>query len=132
MEETCNIIERVLVLHESAEQPTPTSIEQLGGGWIAEEALAIGLWCALAADSLESGVIAAVNHSGDSDSTGLIAGHSLGLIHGPDAIPQRWLEHLELRDVIEEMALDIIQVPEQYHSDESAIAEAVWQRYPGW
>lgn len=132
MKETRSIIERVLALHESAEQPTPTTIEQLGGGWIAEEALAIGLWCALAADSLEDGVIAAVNHSGDSDSTGLIAGHFLGLIHGPDAIPQRWLEQLELRDVVEQVARDITQVPEHYQDDGSEAAQAVWQRYPGW
>lgn len=132
LEETRSIIERVLVLHESAEQPSPTAIEQLGAGWIAEEALAIGLWCALAADSLEEGVIAAVNHSGDSDSTGLIAGHFLGLIHGPGAIPQRWLEQLELRDVVEQVAWDITQVPEQYQDDGSETAQAVWQRYPGW
>lgn len=128
MEETRSIIEQVLALHDSEERPTPTSIEQLGGGWNAEEALAIRLWCALGADSLEEGVIAAVNHSGDSDSTGLIAGH----FHGPDAIPPRWLEQQELRDVVEQVAWDIIQTPEQYQGEDCKVAEAVWQRYPGW
>lgn len=132
MEETHRIIERVLALHQSGKQPSPESIERLGGGWVAEEALAIGLWCALAADSLEEGVITAVNHSGDSDSTGLIAGHFLGLIHGPEAIPQRWLEHLELRDVVEQVAWDIVQIPGQYQTEEIDVAEAVEQRYPGW
>jgi ADP-ribosylglycohydrolase len=77
MDETRTLILRVLALYDAAEPPTPATIAQLGGGWVAEEALAIGLWCALTAESLEEGVIAAVNHSGDSDSTGLIAGHLL-------------------------------------------------------
>lgn len=132
MEETRSIIEQVLALHESAEQPTPTAIEQLGGGWIAEEALAIGLWCALAADSLEDGVIAAVNHSGDSDSTGLIAGHILGMIHGLDAIPQRWLEQLELRGVVEQVARDIVEVPGSCSNEGGDVSWLVCERYPGW
>ena len=58
-------------------EPTE-AIDELGEGWVAEEALAIGVYCALKAQDLESGVIMAVNHDGDSDSTGLIAGHLLG------------------------------------------------------
>jgi len=132
MEETRQIVEQVLGLHEEGLQPTPQRIEQLGGGWIAEEALAIGLWCALAADSLEQGVIWAVNHSGDSDSTGLIAGHFLGLLHGAGAIPRRWLDSLELRQVIEQVAWDITQIPEQYRNAQGENAQVIWQRYPGW
>lgn len=99
---------------------------------MAEEALAIGLWCALTAESLEEGVIAAVNHSGDSDSTGLIAGHLLGLMHGPAAIPPRWLNALELRDVIEQVASDITQIPGDYPGCCRETDRAIWQRYPGW
>lgn len=131
MEETRQIVEQVLRLHEEGLQPTPRRIEQLGGGWVAEEALAIGLWCALAADSLEQGIVWAVNHSGDSDSTGLIAGHFLGLIHGPDAISSRWLDKLELRDVIEQVARDIGEVPERYQGGGSDMERAIWTRYPG-
>ena len=46
---------------------------QLGQGWVAEEALAIAIYCALRSDSVEEGVILAVNLTGDSDSTGAIA-----------------------------------------------------------
>lgn len=66
-------MERVLVYYYEGHKPTPERIDDLGAGWIAEEALAIGIWCALTATSFEQGVINAVNHSGDSDSTGLIA-----------------------------------------------------------
>src|SRR6185312_7352084 len=50
-------------------------IETLGGGWVGEEALAIGLCCALVAPDVRAGLLLAVNHGGDSDSTGSIAGN---------------------------------------------------------
>ena len=59
------------------------------------------------ADDLEDAVIIAVNHDGDSDSTGAIVGNLLGARDGVEAIPPRWLEPLELRDVIVEMAGDL-------------------------
>lgn len=101
---------------------------------MAEEALGIGLWCALMASSLEEGICWAVNHTGDSDSTGLIAGNLLGIQLGPDAIPTRWLESLELREVIEQLAHDIEWVPRTYCGEYSSGAtedERIWERYPG-
>ncbi len=77
---------------------------QLGGGWIGDEALAMALYCTLAAESLESAVLVAVNHSGDSDSTAAIAGNLLGAERGMAAIPGRWLETLELRPLIDAIA----------------------------
>jgi ADP-ribosylglycohydrolase len=79
---------------------------------VAEEALAISLYCALRAHHLEEGIITAVNITGDSDSTGAIAGNLLGAIHGARAIPQRWLDTLELREVIETVARDLVCVPD--------------------
>ncbi len=38
-------------------------------------------------DSFEDAVVAAVNHSGDSDSTGAICCNIMGLVHGYEAIP---------------------------------------------
>ena len=46
------------------------TVESLGGGWVAEEALAIAIYCALVAHDFADGVVLAVNHGGDSDSTG--------------------------------------------------------------
>ncbi|WP_324187876.1 ADP-ribosylglycohydrolase family protein [Pseudomonas neuropathica] len=132
MEETRSLIERVLFFFYEGYQPTPQRIGELGGGWVAEEALAIGLWCALFADSLESGVITAVNHSGDSDSTGLIAGHLLGVQYGAAAIPARWLIQLELREVIEQMAEDIDRVPREYCGVGGEFDEQIERAYPGY
>ena len=66
---------------------SPETIEGLGGGWVAEEALAIALACALAAPDLHAGLLAAVNHGGDSDSTAAIAGNLLGAAMGAAAVP---------------------------------------------
>ncbi|HEX7304566.1 ADP-ribosylglycohydrolase family protein [Lentzea sp.] len=85
---------------------TPEEIESsLGGGWVGEEALAIGLHAALVGSDFASAVRLAVNHSGDSDSTGSICGNILGARDGAGVVPASWLSVLELRDVTERLAL---------------------------
>jgi len=87
---------------------TPERVERLGEGWVAEEALAMGVYCALVAgEDFARGIRLAVNHRGDSDSTGSIAGNLLGALLGKAAIPSDWLSRLELREVIEETAADL-------------------------
>jgi hypothetical protein len=49
------------------------AVETLGGGWVGEEALAIGIYAALSAESFVEAIQIATNHSGDSDSTALAA-----------------------------------------------------------
>ncbi|MGM0984691.1 MAG: ADP-ribosylglycohydrolase family protein [Pseudomonadota bacterium] len=84
--------------------PSSEAIAALGEGWVAEEALAIAVYCTLVARDLRHGIVLAVNHDGDADSTGAIAGNLLGALHGDTAIPERWLAELELREVIAAMA----------------------------
>lgn len=134
--------EETLAAIEAAQRLNGTNIEpieainELGEGWVAEEALAIGLYCALKAHDFETGVIMAVNHDGDSDSTGLIAGHLLGAMQGRSGIPERWLTPLELRGVMEEMADDLAtagswRLGEWHDPDACAEEEYYAQRYPG-
>ncbi len=87
--------------------PSPEALETLGGGWVGEQALAIAVCCALSAEDFAGGVLRAVNHSGDSDSTGAIAGNLLGAMLGEAAIPASWLDGLELRDEIGRIADDL-------------------------
>ena len=89
---------------EKRGQASPEDVESLGQGWVAEEALAIALFSALAAPDFESALRLAVNHGGDSDSTGAVAGNLLGASLGEAAIPARWLAPLELRCEIERLA----------------------------
>ncbi len=100
----------MLSLHEKlkGQDLLPEHLESLGGGWVAEEALAISLLCALHYTSdFKKGVLAAVNHSGDSDSTGSITGNILGLIHGLDGIPEEWKSNLKYSDIVLEMGEDL-------------------------
>lgn len=114
MDEVRNALEQVLRFFYEGYRPTPARIAQFGAGWVAQEALAIGVWCALCANCLEQGIVMAVNHYGDSDSTGLIAGHLLGVQYGVEGIPERWCGRLELRGVIERVAEDIERVPRNF------------------
>jgi ADP-ribosylglycohydrolase len=109
-EETTAAVERAIGLAGEAARglaPTAGVVESLGGGWVAEEALAIGLYCALVARDFAHGVLLAVNHGGDSDSTGAIAGNLLGLVCGERGLPAGWLARLELRDVVTQVADDL-------------------------
>ncbi len=115
--------------------PSAEVVERLGGGWIAEEALSIGIYCALVSKTFEAGVLLAVNHSGDSDSTGSIAGNLLGLIHGEQAIPKRWLSDVELGGLISRVAEDLIDCPD-FRSipaePKQSYEKLCWAAYPGW
>lgn len=130
MEETRAILERVLFYFYEGYRPTPQRIDELGG-WVAEEALAIGIWCALNATSFKQGVISAVNHSGDSVSTGMIAGCLLGIQYGMAEIPACWFELLEMRGVIEKMAEDIERVPRDYLGFGGEFDADIEMDYPG-
>lgn len=85
----------------------PETTEQLGSGWIAEEALSIAIHACRCARSLEHGLTVAVTHSGDSDSTGAIAGNALGLMFPGQARSHRWAAQVECRDLIDRVAADL-------------------------
>ena len=103
--------------------------EALGQGWVAEEALAIALHCALVAPNFEEAVVLAVNHSGDSDSTGAVTGNICGALYGAESIPVRWLDVLELRDEITTIADDLTALRE---GTLDAHDDLTNERYPGW
>jgi ADP-ribosylglycohydrolase len=92
-----------------AEQGSPTAekVESLGEGWVAEQALAIGVYCALAAPSVRDALLLSVNHSGDSDSTGSVCGNLLGVRYGDHGLPHAWLERVEGRARIAALADDL-------------------------
>lgn len=84
------------------------AIRELGAGWVAEETLAIALYCSLKhADSFDKALIASVNHDGDSDSTGSVTGNIMGAFLGIDAIPHKYIDSLELKEIILEIADDL-------------------------
>ena len=87
------------------------SIQTIGEGWVGEEALAISLYCSLKfSDNFERGVLAAVNHSGDSDSTGSITGAIFGTLLGVELIPETWIRDVEESDRIKKIADDMFRI----------------------
>ena len=101
------LIDRAIALAEGGEKDIDC-IHELGEGWVGDEALAIAIFCALRHHKdFSAGVIAAVNHRGDSDSTGAITGNILGAHLGYAAIDDKWKENLELSDVILELSGDL-------------------------
>lgn len=118
--EVRNAVVRALELAMGKAPRSAETVETLGAGWVAEEALAIAVYCAaVALDAgtpagggpldvrLLDGLALAVNHSGDSDSTGSLTGNLLGAALGPNAIPGEQLDQLELGPTICRIANDL-------------------------
>ncbi|MGO4453277.1 ADP-ribosylglycohydrolase family protein [Arthrobacter sp. RAF14] len=105
---------------------------ELGEGWVAEEALAIALYAALATQTtgqdtegatadgraaaapaerhFRSAVALAVNHDGDSDSTASLTGNILGVLYGEEALPGAWLRSVTGLDVVEHIADELARL----------------------
>jgi ADP-ribosylglycohydrolase len=129
--ETLVAVRAARALAAAGASPTPETLASLGLGWVADEALAIAVYCALVAEDFAHGVRLAVNHSGDSDSTGAMTGSILGVQHGVGVIPDGLLADLELRDEIARLADDWVAV---FGPDATADLESgdLARRYPGW
>ena len=103
------MITRAMELAET-QVPAHEAIRELGEGWVGDEALAIAVYCVLKyPNDMEASLAAAVTHDGDSDSTGAIAGNILGAWLGVRGIPSHWLERLEMREVIDDMAIRLYE-----------------------
>jgi ADP-ribosylglycohydrolase len=134
-EETVQAIERAVEAAEGT--PSAATITSLGGGWVAEEALAMAIYAALAHPGPEDVLDAlalAVTHSGDSDSTGAICGNILGALHGETALPPELAFDVEGRGTILTLADDLIYeltAGGRLHGDHGPLTR--WtERYPGW
>lgn len=135
--ETLMVVENAINLYELSKADLlanpkllPQHIEKLGKGWVAEEALAISLYCCLLYPTdFPKGVLAAVNHSGDSDSTGSIAGNLLGLMNGLQSLPQPWINQLRHHPIVIAIAKDLHTgiKGNTYEPDNEW-----WEKYPGY
>lgn len=108
-EETSQALSQAIALSQNSIEPH-LAIAQLGEGWIAEEALAIAVFCALKANNIAQGIEMAVNITGDSDSTGSMAGQLLGALYGYEAIPEYFLDGLEMTHLVDQITQDLLFV----------------------
>lgn len=89
-------------------------IVKLGGGWVGDEALAIAVYCALVSeDDPKKAIALAVNHDGDSDSTGAICGNIVGAIHGASGLPEAWRDAVEGTSYLEHVATGLFDAAEK-------------------
>ena len=112
-----DLTNRAISLAHNSQISDAAAIDVLGEGWVADEAWAVSVFCALRhIDSMHDAIIAAVNHNGDSDSTGSITGNIMGAIYGYEAIKKERLfcpkgkefeQTIELSNIILALADDI-------------------------
>lgn len=105
--------------------PTREKMERIGNGFEAHSVLARAIYAALSyEEDYVKGVLFGVNHSGDSDSVGGIAGCLLGAYLGIHHIPSELIEKNELHKEIESLAADLLTFYEE--------GETWKKRYPAW
>ncbi len=105
-----------------ADEDDLAAIHTLGSGWVAEETLAIAVYCALRyPDDFQKAVHAAVNHSGNSNATGAVTGSIVGASVGFSGIPRTFVDDLELRQVILTVADDL------YHDCPEALVKSQYE-----
>ena len=118
------MMEKAIELSHTETKSDAATIKSIGGGWTAEDALAIAIYACLKYKSFEDIIICAANHDGDSDSTAAIAGNIIGAYLGVEAIPEYYIEHVELRDTILEVADDLCTAL----TDDYFERDANWQK----
>ncbi|GAB3676648.1 type VII secretion system-associated protein [Saccharopolyspora tripterygii] len=127
-EEQLQILDKAVALAERGPVSPEEIAQELGGGWVGEQALAIGLYAVLATDDLRDALLLSVNHSGDSDSTGIVCGNIGGALYGTRAVPPDWLGTLELKGLVETVAKDALA-----EFSPGPPTDPAWaQRYPAW
>ena len=68
------------------------------------DTLQTALWYGLHADSPEEALVEVVNMGGDADTVGAVTGAVAGARFGADALPERWLDELDGRDELRDLA----------------------------
>jgi ADP-ribosylglycohydrolase len=95
-----------------------------GGGWVAEEAIAMALYCVMRHPvDFVGAVRLAANITGDSDGVASIAGGLVAARLGCGALPNEWLDRLENRDYLVDLANRL--------ADKKGAMSAAAQQAPG-
>jgi len=74
-----------------------------GSGYVIE-CLEAALWCFYHTNSFREAILRAVNLGDDADTTGAVCGQIAGAFYGKCQIPEKWVQRLTKRDLIEGLA----------------------------
>ena len=84
--------------------PDGVDPNELSNSGYVVDTLQTALHDALTAESAEEAIVTAVNRGGDTDTIGAIAGAIAGARFGASALPSGWLDEIEARDELEQIA----------------------------
>jgi ADP-ribosylglycohydrolase len=102
------------VAHVAAWTDEEAAMAHIGQGWVAEEAVALALYCVIRyPNDYTACVRRAANGDGDTDSVACIAGSIMGARLGLDAIPADWRARCEHRDQIDDLARRMAQARDE-------------------
>lgn len=87
-----------------------TSIDTLRNSGYVIHSLQTALHDAFAADNAEEAIVTAVNRGGDTDTIGAIAGAVAGARFGAADLPERWLETIDEREELIDLALELHEI----------------------
>ncbi|HEY3322356.1 MAG TPA: ADP-ribosylglycohydrolase family protein [Planctomycetota bacterium] len=73
------------------------------GGYVVHT-LEASLWCVARCTDFSAAVLAAVNLGGDTDTTGAVTGALAGVLHGQQAIPEKWRRAIARADDVQALA----------------------------
>lgn len=79
-----------------------------GTGYVINS-LEAALWSFYKSNSFEESILTAANLGDDSDTTSAICGQISGAFYGKNSIPTKWLEKLVMNNLIEKIALDLME-----------------------
>ena len=109
VDQICALIRQAMALSLEYTVAPVDAMERLGCK-TAPQVLAGALYAVLKeADDFDRALITAVNHSGASAAVGALVGAIQGIRLGSDALPEFYLECLECRDILAELANDLCQ-----------------------
>jgi ADP-ribosylglycohydrolase len=84
-----------------SQESAAKAMEKIGVGDTADEAAALAVFLTLRyKDDYDGAIIAATAFSGNTDSIPPITGNAIGAFYGQGVIPQKWINKLELVDLI--------------------------------
>lgn len=100
-------VENNAVIASITTAPALTREELKAGGYVLST-ISAAFWSLFACDNLEETIIAAVALGEDTDTTAAVAGALAGALYGYQAIPDRWLDLLEPKSELEELATSLL------------------------
>jgi ADP-ribosyl-[dinitrogen reductase] hydrolase len=108
-DETISALRAAMETWQERPSDHASAVKRLGKGWVGEEALAVGVYAALAGQSFREVFAIAANHDGDSDSTTSIAGQLYGAWKGMADLPQSWVEKLDVFDPAMRLVTELVE-----------------------